>query len=67
MKREFISIDALKKVLSPKEMKNVTGGSGSCTCVCGANSGPITCSGIADCEEQCYWRCGDGGWMTNCY
>ena len=27
MKREFISIDGLKNVLSPKEMKNVLGGS----------------------------------------
>ena len=26
MKREFISLSGLKKVLSPKEMKNITGG-----------------------------------------
>ena len=27
MKRDFISISGLKKVLSPKELKNITGGS----------------------------------------
>ena len=30
MKREFISISGLKKVLSPKELKNIIGGSSCC-------------------------------------
>jgi len=32
MKREFITISGLKKILSPKEMKNVLGGSGGENC-----------------------------------
>ena len=36
MKREFMSISGLKKVLSPKEMKNITGGSyPTCLILCG--------------------------------
>ena len=34
MKRDFISISGLKKVLSPKELKNITGGSNTCWCFC---------------------------------
>ena len=71
MERKIISIDALKKVLSPKEMKNVLGGSGGGDCLvqCGDNGQvyPITCWDILDCESQCYAKCGDCGWSTNCY
>ena len=53
MKREFISIDGLKNVLSPKEMKNVTGGSGICD-----NYGPNLCwvecsNGNKACASSC--------------
>jgi len=39
MDRKFISIDVLKKVLSPKEMKNVLGGSSTCQCGCNYGDG----------------------------
>ena len=61
-----ISLNALKVLLTPKEMKNVTGGSG-CTVQCGDFSREIECQDILDCESQCFALCGDGGWMTNCY
>ena len=32
MKRDFISIEGLKNVLSPKELKNILGGTGSGIC-----------------------------------
>ena len=43
MKREFISIDGLKKVLSPKELKNILGGTGKdystgCCYTCGGDN-----------------------------
>ena len=52
MKRDFISIDGLKNVLSPKEMKNVLGGSGDGGCDSGL----------------CWVRCknGSGGCTNNC-
>ena len=34
MERKYITINGLKKVLSPREMKNITGGSLSCLCDC---------------------------------
>ena len=34
MKRESININELKNVLSQKEMKKVTGGSGGSGCIC---------------------------------
>jgi natural product precursor len=42
-----INLDGLKNVLSPKEMKNVTGGSGVFYCWCGHDSFNVfadTCS-----------------------
>ena len=67
MEKTFISLNGLQKVLSPKEMKNITGGSG-CTVVCSDNSQyGINCANTIDCEEQCWEKCGGGGWMTNCY
>ena len=65
-----ISFSGLKKVLSPKEMKNVTGGSGggSCQVQCSDNQiHDICCSDISDCIDECWSVCGDGGWSTNCY
>ena len=46
MKKEFITISGLKKVLSPKEMKNVLGGSGICSlpCIIYCNNGNKYCS-----------------------
>ena len=39
MEKKLISLSGLKNVLSPKEMKNITGGSGiRCCCGMGANS-----------------------------
>jgi hypothetical protein len=51
MERKFISISGLKKVLSPKEMKNITGGSNAIChsgreCVCGAY-----CGSDSECES----------------
>lgn len=63
MKREFISIDGLKKVLSPKEMKNITGG--SCPmggrCVGGNSPGSTPCGKDSDCgpDRECVCF---GGW-----
>ena len=37
MERNFISLNGLKKVLSPKEMKNVKGGSSRCCCGMGSD------------------------------
>jgi len=64
MERKFISIDALKKVLSQKEMKNVLGGSeGMCTAHCAG--GPDISMPYKTCYEvgdQCgtnYWCSGN--------
>jgi len=51
MEKKRISLNGLKKVLSPKEMKNVLGGSGNCMTID---------------EGGCkYYCCRDGGgnWM----
>jgi len=49
MKRDFISIDGLKNVLSPKELKNITGGSGP--------------GGCQVCDSKCSGKwCGDITW-----
>ena len=47
MERKFISIDALKKVLSPKEMKNVMGGSGD-----DGSGKPWPCNSTTKCTVQ---------------
>ena len=63
MERKFISIDALKKVLSPKEMKNVMGGSAFC-CYCfgGSTLGWIfEPTSTPDLIERIEAECGDFG------
>jgi len=62
---EKINLDLLKIVLTPKEMKNVTGG--SCTVRCDGEDHDINCDSLSDCESQAYALCGDGGWMTDCW
>ena len=64
-----INFSSIQKTLSPKEMKNVLGGSGGCCFVACANGGgaTINCDGPADCASQCDAICGDDGWQTNCY
>ena len=62
MERKFISIDGLKKVLNPKELKNVLGGSGGegiNPYDCGHGIG-MTLTGVECRSGQCYcdfWMC----------
>ena len=62
-----ISYNSLEKVLTPKEMKNITGG--SCMVKCASNGlyHYLECWDILDCESQCYAKCGDSGWYTTCF
>ena len=52
MERKFISISELKKVLSPKEMKNVLGGSGSGCCISYSGPPPDNWTCVSDCESD---------------
>ena len=53
MERNFITINALKKILSAKEMKNITGGSAAwCHCLNGNVYDVESCS-LATCEGEC--------------
>ena len=61
-----ISYQNIKDILTPKEMKNVLGGS-SCMVKCSDNSVHIlNCASLSDCEEQCWEKCGGGGWGISC-
>ena len=67
MERKFISIDALKKVLIPKEMKNVMGGSGlDCSngtqCVSSGEIINCKCTDDAACQ-----RAYGPGFKCQCY
>ena len=62
-----IVLNELKKVLSEKEMKHVTGGSGSCTVSCNGTNYLIVCYSLEQCDDKAYALCGDGGWTTTCY
>ena len=63
MKRNFITINELKKVLSAKEMKNITGGSVSLDCGKCSFKGGYACScngtyqGDAESAECCICYC----------
>ena len=46
-----ISIDELKKVLSNKEMKNVTGGSLK-WCTCDGENQWVSCNTASDCDPR---------------
>ena len=50
-----ISLDGLTNVLSPKEMKNVTGGSGSYSYYCVCNNGPSGWSSGNSCWDAANW------------
>ena len=56
MKKEFINLNGLKNVLSPKEMKNVTGGSDICPSgypyIFRCSNGNLVC-----CSKDCYCEC----------
>ena len=61
-----INLNGLKNVLSPKEMKNVTGGSGE---IC---SSPYPCwvrcgNGAAGCINDCESACSDRGGVEYCW
>ena len=64
---EKINLDVLKNVLTPKEMKNITGG--SCAVDCKGSWHELNCDEPSDCESQAYAVCGDSGWIQNghCY
>ena len=75
MERKFIRISELKKVLSPKEMKNVLGGSGGgswCAwyCIIDNNYGfgnHGNGSGCDDCWSQAEATCGSSdGILIQC-
>ena len=49
---EKINLDLLKIVLTPKEMKNITGGSASCHCMNGSVVEVDECS-LSKCQSAC--------------
>ena len=67
--REFISIDALKKVLSQKEMRNVTGGKNECMGLSCDSCYTCSCVNGVGTWKQCTddehvvgdWACDQGG------
>ena len=63
-----IVLNELKKVLSEKELKHITGGYESCTVCCG-NGGcqEVYCLGMYHCLDKAWEVCGATGWTTNCY
>ena len=68
MEHKFISINELKKVLYPKEMKNVLGGSGSCpygTTWC-VGPGENVIAGCTPDGSGCASLYGPG-WKCECY
>ena len=72
MERKFISIDALKKVLSPKEMKNVTGGSyATCKICCDYGDGEEchdgSCASSDPAECFGYGVSGPDCWIDSCW
>ena len=60
MKKELISIDKLSKVLTPKEMKNITGGSYRCFCS-SAGFFNVYATSCSEALEGVSWVCGDYG------
>ena len=58
-----INLNGLKNVLSPKEMKNITGGSIICHLSCDWGSILGTCAGTDPCECERY---GYSGCMVDC-
>jgi hypothetical protein len=56
MKREFISLNGLKNVLSPKEMKNVKGGS-SGRCIMNGSGTNGYCDGCFNYACTKEWDC----------
>jgi len=64
MDTKKINLDGLKNVLSPKEMKNVTGGSGSYTCWCGSNTFAVNADSCSDAKDAVNTICGGG---CSCY
>ena len=70
METKKINLSGLEKVLSPKEMKNVTGGSepvndcGGSYCFkyqCSGQSGEIKCDCTYDCYDEFADKCPAGG------
>ena len=59
-----ISYKSISDILSPKEMKNVLGGSGGVVCQCG-NGQSVPIENVTSCDEvNCDEKCGvtgDGG------
>ena len=65
MERKFISINELKKVLSPKEMRNVLGGSGGGSEYCDPETPcTVTCGDYT--VYQPGGNCVDLGWTEQC-
>ena len=62
-----INFRSLEAVLTPKEMKNILGG--TCTVQCAGTTKvfSIDCCSMADCDDKAYVICGDSGWGTDCY
>ena len=71
----LISMDVLKNVLKPHQLRNILGGSDdnggswyiNCIIQCGEWRYYVGCSGLIECDDMAYVLCGDGGWTTNCY
>jgi len=54
MEKEMISFATLKKVLTPKELKNITGGSANCWLTCEWGSYDALCASNDPCECEEY-------------
>jgi len=60
MEKKKITFSNLKKVMGPKELKNVLGGSAK-TCACGGEETWARCQTDSDCPAQ-YGKCYCGSW-----
>ena len=59
MMNKKISLEMLKVVLLPKEMRNVLGGSSLCRMICGGLEIMIPHGNLTQCVEAAYKNCSD--------
>ncbi|MDL2265616.1 hypothetical protein LJC43_04465 [Parabacteroides sp. OttesenSCG-928-G21] len=67
MERKKISLSGLGEVLTPQEMKNITGGSVICSCTCDGTLITGTCAGSSPDECRGYSCAGCDSTPNDCW